>query len=264
VIIVPLSHNIRLKKKFGQHFLRDKNIAAAAISRVSINPETSVFEIGCGDGFLTRAILATDVARLWVFEIDPEWARYVQEQLGSDARLAVFEDNILDVDFSRFEEHKPWTLLANLPYQITFPILYMLQKNRHLLSEGVVMVQEEVAQKVLKAHGRGYGYPSLFLQHYFDWELLNKVSPSAFYPQPKVFSRLLYFKPKQSVEKIADEKKFWKFIKSCFRQPRRTLRNNLKQCHFDLSHIDDKTLELRAQQLKMSDFLSLWRQIRKV
>ena len=83
------------------------------------------------------------------FEIDHSWAQYVRKLLP-DPRLMVYEQNILDLDFSLFEPHKPWILLANLPYQITFPILYLLQRNRHLLQEGVIMVQEEVAQKILK------------------------------------------------------------------------------------------------------------------
>ncbi|MCK5633150.1 hypothetical protein KAH94_05340, partial [bacterium] len=161
-------------------------------------------------------------------------------------------------DFSKFEEHKPWTLLANLPYQVTFPILYMLQKNRHLMREGVVMMQEEVAQKITKTSGRGYGYPALFLQRYFKLELLKKVPPEAFYPPPKIFSRLVYFKPKENVQAIPDEKKFWKFIKICFHQPRRTLRNNLSQSHYDLDKIEEKLLVLRSQQLGMKDFLNIW------
>ncbi|MFC1841733.1 16S rRNA (adenine(1518)-N(6)/adenine(1519)-N(6))-dimethyltransferase RsmA [Candidatus Dependentiae bacterium] len=249
---------IKIKKKFGQHFLRDKNIVHAAITKVEIDETTSVFEIGCGDGFLTREILETNIARLWVFEIDPEWADYVRSELGADKRLHVFTENILDVDFSRLKQHAPWTLLANLPYQVTFPILRLLQKNRHLIKEGVVMVQEEVAQKIVKKSGRGYGFISLFFQYYFDWKLLNKVPPEAFYPPPKVFSRLMYFKPKKEMVPIPDETKFWKFIKCCFRQPRRTLNNNLKQTHYDISKIPEDILVLRAQQMSMDDFLQLW------
>lgn len=252
------STHIRIKKKFGQHFLRDKSIVHRIVGNVEIDSNTSVFEIGCGDGFLTRQILKTPVARLWVFEIDSEWAKYVHEQLGQDKRLSVFTENILDVDFTRFEQFKPWTLLANLPYQVTFPILYLLHKHRDLLKEGVIMVQEEVAQKIVKKGGRGYGFPSLFFQHHFDWMLLSKVLPIAFYPPPKVCSRLMYFKPKENIKPIPDEEKFWKFIKACFRQPRRTLRNNLVQTHYDLSKIPDETLALRAQQMAMDDFLKLW------
>ena len=256
------SERIKIKKKFGQHFLRDTNIVQVIVDNVDISDNTSVFEIGCGDGFLTREILKTSIERLWVFEIDPDWASYTQKKLGQDERLTIFTENILDVDFSRFEKHAPWTLLANLPYQITFPILYLLQKNIHLLKEGVVMVQEEVAQKIVKTKGRGYGFPSLFFQHYFDWKLLKKISPKSFYPPPKVYSRLLYFKPKKKIKPIVDEEKFWKFIKVCFRQPRRTLRNNLIQSHFAIERIDEDVLALRAQQISMDDFLQIWQLIR--
>ena len=69
---------------------------------VDLNERSSVFEIGCGDGFLTRSILKQDIARLWVFEIDPQWAEYVQKTYP-DERMSMFQENILDVDFSRFE-----------------------------------------------------------------------------------------------------------------------------------------------------------------
>jgi len=250
--------NIKIKKKFGQHFLRDKNITRSAISRVELNKNSSVFEIGCGDGFLTQEILKKDIARLWVFEIDPEWAEYVQEELGSDKRLKIFTENVLDADFARLQEHAPWTLIANLPYQVTFPILHLLQRNIDLLKEGVVMVQEEVAQKLVKKSGRGYGYPSLFFQYYFKLNLLLKVDPESFFPPPKVYSRLVYFKPKKDIKPIPDEARFWKFIKMCFRQPRRTLHNNLKQTHYDIAKISEDTLKLRAQQMSIEDFLKLW------
>ncbi len=259
---MPSSNDIPIKKRFGQHFLRDKNLVLKAIDRVTIDSTTSIFEIGCGDGFLTREILQTNMARLWVFEIDPDWATYVRKEFGSDERLTVFEENILDVDFTTLKEHAPWTLLANIPYQITFPILHMLHRNRELLREGVIMMQEEVAQKVMKTQGRGYGYPSLFFQHYFHLELMDKVPPSAFYPPPKVFSRLMYLKPKAKVPVIPEEDHFWKFIKMCFRQPRRTLRNNLLQTHFEFSTISEKLLSLRSQQMSMENFLQLWNQLR--
>lgn len=257
-----ISHGIALKKQYGQHFLRDYSVINSMLSRVTLTQSSSVFEIGCGDGFLTTAIMQTKIARLWVFEIDPDWAGLISERFKNDPRLKMNLENILDVDFTRFDEFKPWTLLANLPYSITFPILHLLQKNRQYLAEGVVMVQEEVAQKIVKKSGRGYGYPSLFFQHYFDWELLVKIKPEAFFPPPKVDSRLLYFKPKQQVTEIPDEKNFWKFIKLCFLQPRRTLRNNLASTHFSLDAIPEDILQLRAQEMNMAQLLSVWESIR--
>jgi 16S rRNA (adenine1518-N6/adenine1519-N6)-dimethyltransferase len=254
------SQGIALKKQYGQHFLRDQAIVERIVDSVELDQTSSVFEIGCGDGFLTRTILKENIARLWVFEIDHEWVEYIKKSIH-DKRLEIFEQNILDLDFSVFKPDAPWTLLANLPYQITFPILHMLQHNRVLLKEGVIMVQEEVAQKIMKTSGKGYGFPSLYFQHFFDWKVLDKIAPSAFYPPPKVYSRLLYFKPKQSLQEIPDEENFWKFIKTCFKQPRRTLKNNLAQTHYQLNKLDEKTLTLRAQQLDMEDLVQIWKKI---
>ncbi len=252
---------IKVKKQFGQHFLRDQSVIDQMISSVAIGNTTSVFEIGCGDGFLTKSILTQDIARLWVFEIDQEWADYVQKHYGN-LRLQIFKENILDVDFERFQESKPWILLANLPYQITFPILYLLQKNIHLLKEGVIMVQEEVAQKITAKSGRGYGFPAVFFQHFFDWKLLKKIPPIAFVPPPKVDSRLLYFMPKQNPDSIPEIDKFWKFIKIIFKQPRRTMRNNLAQSDYDASKLTEKELMLRAQQLSKQELINIWNKLR--
>jgi 16S rRNA (adenine1518-N6/adenine1519-N6)-dimethyltransferase len=251
------TEGIRIKKKFGQHFLRDERVVEHMIEAVEITKKTSVFEIGCGDGFLTRAILRSPVERLWVFEIDPEWATYVQSTL-KDTRLSMFQENFLEVDPTTLAPFQPWTILANLPYQVTFPILHWFQKNRHLIKEGVIMIQEEVAQKIMKTSGRGYGFPSLFFQRYFSWRMLDKVPPGAFFPPPKVNSRLLYFKPHYEVEAIPDEEGFWRFIKACLQQPRRTMRNNLTQSHYDINKLSQDLLNSRAQQLSMDDFIKLW------
>lgn len=120
------------------------------------------------------------------------------------------------------------------------------------------MVQEEVAQKIVKTSGRGYGFPSLFFQHFFEWKLLDKIPPGAFYPPPKVDSRLLYFKPKTKLDLIPEEEEFWKFITICFKQPRRTLKNNLQNFHYNLNLIDNKILNLRAQQLNKTQLLDIW------
>lgn len=254
------SKGIQLKKKFGQHFLRDESVVLEMMNHVALK-KASVFEIGPGDGFLTRYILQKPIERLWVFEIDPEWAELLRDSI-KDERLTIIQKNILDVDFSVLESHKPWILLANLPYQVTFPILYRLQEHRSLLQEGVIMIQEEVAQKLVKMSGRGYGFPALFFNHYFTISLLSKVPPTVFKPPPKVMSRLVYLKPKKEIEAIQDEAGFWRFIKVCFKQPRRTLANNLRQTHIDLELIPEEYKKLRAQQMTKDDLLALWNIIR--
>ena len=253
--------NIFLKKKFGQHFLTQRWVVDHAIERVTLNNDSSILEIGGGAGFLTRAILQQKIARLWVFEIDTAWAQYLRQEFATElsvARLQVFEQDFLQTDFKVFSQHQPWTVLANLPYNVSFPILERLVRQRQLFTEGVVMVQEEVAQKIVKTSGRGYGAVSLFFQYYCQWELLDKIPPTAFNPPPKIFSRLVYFKPYPTVEPIPDEVGFWKFVRLCFKLPRRTLRNNLAQTHYAWHKIDEQKLLLRAQQMNMAQFLEIW------
>lgn len=255
------SKGIPLKKRYGQHFLRDTHYVRVMLDAVTLTNQSSVLEIGCGDGFLTRAIVQQPMARLWAYEIDEEWALQVRKTI-LDPRLKVITQNFLELDLHTLAPYKPWTVLSNLPYQITFPILYRFQQYRYLLHEGVVMIQEEVAQKIVKTSGRGYGFPSLFFQHYFTWKLLEKVTPSAFYPPPKVFSRLIYFKPIADPVSIPNEEQFWQFIKRCFSQPRRTLGNNLRGLSYPIDRIPDDILHLRAQQMSMDDFLKVWNLIR--
>ncbi len=258
----PQKQGIALKKRFGQHFLQDPLFIERMISAIDFSTPQCVFEIGCGQGALTDELMKQNVAKLWVFEIDEEWANVVNKKHKADKRFAMHTINILDADFTPFYVDKNWKLLANLPYNITFPILHLVQRNRQVISEGVVMVQEEVAQKIVKTHGRGYGYSSLFFQHYFEWKLMDKIPPQAFYPAPKVYSRLLYFKTKTVVPDIPDEERFWKFIKQCFLQPRRTLKNNLGQSHYDQEKLGEVLLAKRAQELSMQDFLHIWQVIK--
>jgi len=257
-----LGRNIRLKKEYGQNFLRDRTITSAVVDAVALS-DANVLEIGPGDGFLTRHILEHPVRQIKAFEIDHEWVAQLRETV-SDTRLSVICQNVLDADFTVLQQDAPWVFLSNLPYHVAFPILRKVQQNRDLFCEGVVMVQEEVAQKLTRVRGKGYGAVSLFFQHYFSWKLLNKVFPESFTPQPKVCSRLLHFKPRVGIVPIVQEDDFWRFVKAAFHQPRRTLRNNLRQTHYSLEKIEERVLDLRAQQLGMEDLLSLWSQLRQV
>ena len=259
----PHRQGIELKKRYGQHFLKDRFFVDRMIDAVRLDDKISVMEIGCGEGILTGAILQGPCKQLKVFEIDEQWASYVDKVYGSDSRLNIVLDNVLDAQWDLLADQGPWVLLANLPYQITFPIFHRIQQHRALFLEGVIMIQEEVAQKIVKTTGRDYGYSSLFFQHFFELKMLDKISPGAFYPPPSIYSRLLYFKPKQNLPTIEKEEEFWKFIKLCFHQPRRTLRNNLAQSHFDLSILDSEILLKRAQQLSMQDLLGIWSVLNK-
>lgn len=252
----------RKKKMFGQHFLRKQSVVDHMISAVKIDNQTSVLEIGCGDGFLTHAVLGQSNAKqLRCYEIDQEWATYVQERT-TDKRLDLRLENVLEADWSELPTHGRWVILANLPYQITFPILFKIMEHKAFFNEGVVMIQEEVAQKIVSQSGRGYGVTPLRLQYHFEeLRLLDKVEPGAFTPPPKVFSRLLYFRPRKDQKPIPHEAAFWRFLSACFVSPRQNLKNNLRSSHYPLELFTDTELKLRAQQIDWEGFLSLWDRI---
>jgi 16S rRNA (adenine1518-N6/adenine1519-N6)-dimethyltransferase len=249
-------HTPGCKKRFGQHFLRKQSVVDHMIGRVGITPDTTVMEIGCGDGFLTRSILDHSLCkRLLCLEIDPEWRDVVAAAI-TDPRLDLQLADVLALDWLTLPV--PLTLLSNLPYQITFPLLFLMVQHKHLFTEGVVMIQEEVAQKLVAMSGRSYTHVSLFLRHHFEFELMEKIGPEAFVPPPKVNSRLVYFKPRTGPA-IPEEERFWKFVKHAFTSPRQTLRNNLKHAGYPITALPVETLNLRAQQLPFEGFLDLWK-----
>lgn len=247
------------KKTMGQHFLRRHSVVDTMIDKVKAScTGRVVLEIGCGDGFLTEKILAkTDCKQLICLELDSGWAAFVEKKI-QDPRLIVHNVNALDVDWGALSPGEPMVLLANLPYNVSVPLVKKLRAQSSAFIEGVFMVQEEVAQKFAAKTGSDLGSISLFLQHRLDFSLLTKVDPSAFTPPPQVNSRLVYFKPKAAIKVIEQEELFWKFIKSCFSCPRRMLRNNLKSYNFDQTIIAEKVEGLRAQQMTFDELLELW------
>jgi 16S rRNA (adenine1518-N6/adenine1519-N6)-dimethyltransferase len=250
-------HGHVLKKQYGQHFLRDQSVIDAMLEAVTLQSQSSIIEIGCGDGVLTKQLQTLPHERLWVFEIDKEWSDFVTLTYPHPS-MTVFLEDFLQVDFSRFDAHAPWHLLANLPYQITFPLLHKIQQNRHLFAESVILVQEEVAQKLVATSGRAYNFQSFFFQWFFELKLLRKVLPSSFVPPPKIDSRLLYFKPRTTVVEMPMQEEFWKFIKACFVTPRRTIRNNIATYNFAIQSLPDDILSLRAQQVSLEQFIGIW------
>lgn len=247
---------IPLVKAHGQNFLQDLQYLERSLAGFTL-AGANVLEIGPGSGVLTKRLLAEAVARVVAVEIDERWVAYGKKNI-KDQRCTIVHGDIAQLDWSTLLGNDTWLLIANLPYHVTFPILFKLVQYRAAIPQALLMVQEEVAQKLVKTGGRDYGYISLFFQWHFSIQLLEKVPPEAFNPPPKVFSRFIALTAQFPAPIVAQEE-FWLFIKRCFGQPRRTLENNLKPFHYDLSLIDERYRLLRAQQLRMSDFLAIWR-----
>lgn len=256
-----MPQSIRPLKHLGQNFLTDQNIARKIVAAVPAPPDARVVEIGPGTGALT-ALLAERFPDLVALEVDERAVAVLRERMPSlDVRT---------VDVLRFDWHSlalerseggPLHVVGNLPYYITSQILFGLLEARDVIASAVVMMQLEVAERIVSAHGsRTYGILSVILQRYAHIELLFRVSQNVFYPRPDVTSAVVRFTFNREDEEQVPFELFREIVRSAFNQRRKTLRNSLSEL------LDRHGLELpaewsarRAEQLSPDEFVALTR-----
>jgi 16S rRNA (adenine1518-N6/adenine1519-N6)-dimethyltransferase len=228
-----------VKPRLGQNFLRD----AAAVERIAdaLGDLTgrTVVEIGPGAGAITAA-LAARAARLIAIELDTRLAAHLRETFPSD-HVTIVEQDILDFDFASISRAPDERLLVagNLPYGITSPILLKLASAHAVLDRAVLMVQREVADRIVAAPGsRDYGVLSVTVQMVGPAEPLFTLPPSAFVPPPEVHSTVFRwrFAPRFAELGVA-EAAFLRFVRQAFAQKRKTLANNLRAAGFSPAKI---------------------------
>ena len=224
------------KKRLGQHFLRDRHIISKIIDLAAPKPGESVLEIGPGEGVLTAALLESG-AQVVAVETDSDlWEPLEQRfSLVSEADFSLLRGDFLKTDLDEIitENRKlsaPVAVVANIPYQITTPILFRLIKYRHLFSRAILMMQEEVAARLVAAPGsRDYGRLTVGVGLYCDINSGFKVSPNAFSPKPKVWSRVVRFEFRdQPRYPVADPALFERLVFTLFSQRRKQIINPLK------------------------------------
>lgn len=251
----------RQKKHLGQNFLVSQDPINTMLSAIAITPDTTVVEIGCGNGILTRAILDSKCKALHVIEIDPDWANHIYETI-SDPRMTIHNVDALAFDFTTLKaDGGRLVLLANLPYVITFPLFEKFSKHHDLFDDGMVMVQEEAAERMSHTSGRRYGAVSIYLQYFFTFTAYERVPPHLFVPAPKVMSRLVRFQPKSDLMPMDDAAAFWLFVRECFVSPRQTIGNNLKRTYRKWQVLSEETLKLRAQQMTVAELYTIWKSL---
>lgn len=255
------SHKYPLKKCMGQNFLRDDMVLNAIIEHADLHENEYVLEIGCGDGVLTRKLLATPIKKLIVVELDERWATLAKNELPPK-KLVVYNEDILDFDFiARLTpDSAMWSIVANIPYCITSPILKRILAWKKHLRQAVIMVQEEIAQKIVKTRGKDYTPLSLVLQYNFTCALHEKVAPESFFPAPKVYSRVIQLIPRYDAPEIQNPDEFWKFVALMFSQPRRMMGNNLKASKY-FDKLPEEFKNKRAQELLLNEIIELWHKI---
>jgi 16S rRNA (adenine1518-N6/adenine1519-N6)-dimethyltransferase len=192
-------------------------------------------------------------------ELDTSLAEYVRERWRGEPRLDVVEANALDVDWSRWGAG---VLVGNLPYYIATPLISRYVRMPGLLEHGVFLIQKEVAERITaRPGGREYGYLSVECQFFAQAEYLFSVPPGAFQPPPKVDSAVIRLTPRTTLP-ADDPEGFRAFASLCFRQKRKTLRNNLAGAYPAAAYESRPEISRRAEQLSVAEFVELHRAIK--
>jgi 16S rRNA (adenine1518-N6/adenine1519-N6)-dimethyltransferase len=261
-----MNNNFHQKKQLGQHFLKDKNIIRKIVKIAAIEANEKVWEIGPGLGILTEELLETGCS-LTCFEIDQSLYPILKEKLAE--RICLIENDVLQENWQPILEDSTVKLVANLPYQITTPLLFKILDYRSHFSRIVIMIQKEVAERLqAKPNCKAYGVLSLKIQFYFDVNYEFTVKPHLFFPPPKVDSAVISLTPRREIPQIDDEKRFWKMVKAAFANRRKMLRNNLnailtkEKMEFLLAYYPE-LMKKRAEALSEKEFIGLWEVVRK-
>jgi 16S rRNA (adenine1518-N6/adenine1519-N6)-dimethyltransferase len=256
-----LRYSDLLGQRLGQHFLRSPGILRRIAEAACIEPTPLVIEIGAGEGALTEHLLE-HAGRVNAIEKDPELVRHLRERFKHDDRLHVFEADVLQTDLSRWGDA---VIVGNLPYYITSPIIERTLAVGKLLERAVFLIQKEVAERVAAKPGtRDYGFLTVATQVYARTELLFKVPPGAFSPPPKVDSAVIRLTPRYREEHssaVTDPAPLLAFVGLCFRQKRKTIRNNLAGIFGREALEGIPELDMRAEQLTLEEFRSLYRKM---
>ncbi len=253
---------MRAIKALGQNFLNQPDIAHRIVELAQIRPGDRVWEIGPGKGILTRALLAAG-ARVRAIELDRRLEEPLKAEFGDAIELLM--GDVLRLNWAQeiAEAGQPLKLVANIPYNITSPLLYKLEKHHRGFVSATLMVQREVAERICAEPNRkAYGVMTLRLRRIFDAEILMEVTRNNFTPTPNVDSAVLSLKPRAKPAVIPDLAKYLKLIELAFSHRRKTLRNNLAPLldKDGLRRIQDQSgidLTRRGETLSEAEFIAL-------
>lgn len=245
------------RPRLGQHFLHSERVLNRIAAATDPGPGERVIEIGPGRGALTSLLVASGASVIAV-ELDPELAQSLRERFAATPNFELVESDVLDVDLRELCGERA-TVVGNLPYYITSPIVRKTLAAGPRVKRAVFLVQLEVAERIVaRKNSRDYGYLSALCRLYCEPELLFRVPPRAFQPPPRVDSAVVRLTPKPN--DVSAE--FVKFLEAAFRQPRKTLRNNLSAIYDRQALSEHPSVGLRAQQLDVEELQALWQQLK--
>ena len=268
-------HNFKFSKSLGQNFLIDDNVIDRILEGARLSETDRIIEVGPGIGTLTREMgkVAENVVAI---EIDKTLIPILKETLADLDNVEVVNEDILKVDVQGLINEKlnggPVKLVANLPYYITTPIVMKFLEEDIPVTDIVVMVQKEVADRMnAKPSTKDYGALSVAVQYYCDTEIVAKAPRHMFVPQPNVDSIVIGLHVRDEKKYVVDnEEILFKTVKASFGQRRKTLLNSLGGLGFlskdqirealQAANIDEKR---RGETLSIDEFANLSNEINK-
>jgi 16S rRNA (adenine1518-N6/adenine1519-N6)-dimethyltransferase len=251
-------------KKLGQHFLTDASWQERIVRAIGAGSGVWI-EIGAGHGEMTSR-LAKNAKKVLAIELDRRLATRLREVTAPLGNVEVIEGDVLAIDLGALTKEARFSVYGNLPYYITSPILHRLFEHAGRIEAIHIVIQLEVAARIVASPGRrDYGYLSVVSQWFSRTDLVMRIPPGAFRPPPKVASALVSLRMpgvRESLD-VGDEAAFLDFVKECFAQKRKTLRNNLR------ARLGTRAGEVlrsagfspgaRAEELSVSQFAELFR-----
>ena len=255
--ICGLSHMPPVRKRFGQHFLKDTAVVDRIVRAIDPHPGERIVEIGPGRGALTIPLLRR-TGELDVVEVDRDLASGLVEQCGNIGRLNLVRQDALKVDFAAFSASS-LKVVGNLPYNISTPLLFHLL-GFNAVSHMLFMLQREVVERICAPAGAPeYGRLSVMVQARCRTEKLFDVGPTAFSPRPAVESAVLRLTVMPgATSRISDAELFSELVRAAFSARRKKISNGLKPW-FDAGQLEalDISPSARPAELSVEDYIML-------
>lgn len=260
----------RLKKKYSQNFLTNGQVIDQIVHSADLSVQDNVLEIGPGSGLLTQALLP-EVHSVTAVEVDQDWYEYLQKKFKHENHLKLILGNFLDLSESVFKSLEKVKVVANLPYHITTPVIEKLFQYLPQIESMTLMVQKEVAQRIVAVQSARVGLLSLFVQLNTVPQWLFEVSKNDFNPVPQVDSAVIQLIPRfDGVKKINDHSIYLKLVKAAFWGKRKTICNSLTQApYFNWKKEEVQALlnqvgidpGVRAEKVSLEQYITLANQI---
>ena len=258
-------YDINPRKSLGQNFVVEPNTIRQIIELASIEADDFVIEVGPGIGSLTSSLLEV-AGHVTAIEVDDALVRVLTDLLRpEDNRFRLVNADVMNLDVNELlaARNESWNLVANLPYNISVPLICDFLERVPVITKMTVMVQKEVAERLVAKTGeKAFGLPSLKIQYFAEAKKIADVPPSVFLPKPKVDSSLVQIERREKYVTSANYDVLFELAKRSFSQRRKMLRRSLKET-FDLNDFESAGIDptQRAEDITLEEWGALTNQL---